>query len=97
MYRTALYLAIFAVLVLIALGFTQDRPVTPNTQPQGNMMQRCQQMMARHQHMKAEMKAMNEKLGALVKEMNQAKGNRKIDAMAAVINEMVEQRQTILR
>ena len=41
-----------------------------------------------HQKMMAEMQAMDQKLDSLVAQMNAAQGQAKVDAIAAVINEM---------
>lgn len=50
-------------------------------------------MMARHKEMMARMDAMDARLAALVEKMNSSKGNRKADATAAVVNELVSQRK----
>jgi hypothetical protein len=50
----------------------------------------CQAMM---QKMQASSKAMDDRLAALVTDMDKAKGSAKVDRMAAVINEMVTQRK----
>jgi hypothetical protein len=53
-------------------------------------------MMAERQKMLAEMKAMDQRLDELVAKMTAAEGADKIDAVAAVVKELVAQR-TILR
>ena len=53
----------------------------------------CQAMMAKMERMHAAQAAMDERLAALVAEMNKARGSAKVDRMAAVINEMVAQRK----
>ncbi len=58
----------------------------------GNMGDHCKQMMAMHTQMMADMKAMDSSLDQKVAAMNGAKGNAKVDAMAAVINEMATHR-----
>lgn len=70
---------------------------------QGKMMHRgmtmhrgmygAQGMMAMHQEMTQKLQAMDQKLDGLVTTMNKARGNAKMAAMAAVINELVAQRQ----
>jgi hypothetical protein len=50
-------------------------------------------MMAHHKEMMAKMEAMDSRLDDLVKKMNAAKGSRKADAVAAVVNELVAQRK----
>jgi arginine deiminase len=48
-----------------------------------------------HQKMEAEMKAQDAELDKLVSEMNTATGDKKADAMAAVLSKIVEQRKTM--
>jgi hypothetical protein len=52
-------------------------------------------MMKMHEQMMAEMKASEAKLDALVKEMNSATGDSKINAVAAVVNELVHQHKAM--
>jgi hypothetical protein len=54
-----------------------------------------QDMKKMHETMMAEMKAGEAKLDALVKEMNGAKGDTKVNAVAAVVNELVRQHKTM--
>ena len=62
----------------------------------GNMGDHCKQMMTMHNQMTADMKAMDAGLEQKVAAMNAAKGNAKVDAMAAVINEMATQRKQMM-
>jgi len=50
-------------------------------------------MMAHHKEMMARVDAMDARLDELVKKMNAATGNKKANATAAVINELVAQRK----
>ena len=52
-------------------------------------------MMKMHQQMMAEMKAGGEKLDALVAHMNCAGGAAKVDAVAAVVTELVRQQKAM--
>jgi len=52
-------------------------------------------MMKMHEQMMAEMKAADEKLDALVKDMNAATGEAKINAMATVVTELVRQHKAM--
>lgn len=61
-----------------------------------NMEDQCKQMMTMHNQMMADMKAMDAGLDQKVAAMNAAKGNTKVDAMAAVINEMATQRKQMM-
>ena len=62
-------------------------PQSPSQQPSSQM----QDMMKMHEQMMAEMKADNAKLAGLAQQMNTARGDAKIDATAAVVNELVRQ------
>jgi hypothetical protein len=76
---------------LMASGaFAQESESKAGMQP-GNM-----QMMAMHNQMMAEMKAMDANLDRKVAAMNAAKGRDKVDAMAVVINEMVSQHKQMM-
>jgi hypothetical protein len=67
------------------------------TQPEGKMdagmMEKHKEWQAKHEKMMAEMKAMDTRLDEKVAAMNTAKGDQKVEAMAAVINELVSQRK----
>jgi hypothetical protein len=52
-------------------------------------------MMARHKEMMAKMDAMDARLDDLAKQMDAAKGEKKADAVAAVVSELVRQRKEI--
>ena len=52
-------------------------------------------MMKMHDQMMAEMKAADSKLDALVKDMNAATGDAKVKALAAVVNELVQQHKAM--
>ncbi len=48
-----------------------------------------------HQKMEAEMKAQNAEVDKLVAAMNSATGEKKVDAIAAVVSKLVEQRKAM--
>jgi hypothetical protein len=52
-----------------------------------------QDMMKMHEQMMADMKAADSKLDALVTEMNGASGEAKVNAVAAVVTELVRQQK----
>ena len=69
-----------------ALAVAQHEGTTaPQTQ------QGMPDMMKMHEQMMAEMKANRARLDILTKEMNEASGSQKVDAIAAVVNELVRQ------
>ncbi|MGB6063574.1 MAG: hypothetical protein WBG50_02130 [Desulfomonilaceae bacterium] len=84
-------------------AFAQQNPPIPakasgtqSTMMGGNMADQCKQMTAMHNQMAADMKAMDAKLDQKVAAMHAAKGNAKVDAMAAVIDEMASQRKEMM-
>src|SRR5262245_49848111 len=62
-------------------------PQRPSQEPSSQM----QDMKKMHEQMVAEMKAEDAKLAELAQQMNTARGDAKIDATAAVVNELVRQ------
>jgi len=76
----------------LALEAAQAQNPTPQTKPQPQPT--MGDMMKMHEQMMAEMKAADAKLDALVKEMNAA-GDAKINAMAAVVTELVRQQKSM--
>ena len=99
---TRLSRAGFVVLALVLgatrLGFNvaeatqQTPPAQGATQPQPPGMQ---DMMKMHEQMMTEMQAGDAKLDALAKDMNDAKGDAKVNAVAAVVNELVRQHKAM--
>jgi len=102
-------LKVLALIALAAaLGTTgalaqqnQPKPAEPSAGAQSAMMgpemgDRCKQMMAMHNQMMADMKAMDASLDQKVAAMNAATGKAKVEAMAAVINEMASQRKQMM-
>ena len=82
---TRLSLTAAAVSLALALSATQSGlSAQPSPPQQPNMMKMHEQMMA-------EMKAGDAKLDALVKEMNTAPGDAMVNAVAAVVGELVRQ------
>ena len=71
-------------------GQSMQMPMPQGAQPGEMAPMDCQAMMDK---MQASSKAMDDRLAALVGDMNKAKGSAKVDRMAAVINEMVAQRK----
>jgi hypothetical protein len=68
----------------------QAQPPASSAQPQS-----MQDMMKMHEQMMAEMKAADAKLDALVRDMNAANGNAKVNALAAVVTELVRQNRSM--
>jgi len=81
---------------LATLGFAQESkpmPMDQGMKPGAMMAMDCKGMMQRHDEMEAKMKAMDEQLAKLVADMNAARGSKKVDKMATVIDELVAQRK----
>jgi hypothetical protein len=60
-----------------------------------DMDEACREMMAHHQEMMEQMTQMDGRLDQLVADMNAAQGQARVDAIAAVVSEMVVQRRTM--
>jgi hypothetical protein len=101
--KTAVTFLIAAAFLMMPWGvFAQQGKTTVPASPGQAAEQPAQgtanpKMMEQHEQMKAEhdkmMKEMNARLDAKVAAMDAAKGEKKIDAMGAVIKEMVSQRK----
>lgn len=63
------------------------------TQDHGAMMKDCQAMMAERKQMHERMQAMDAKLGDMVDQMQEASGEDKTEALAAIVAELVTQRR----
>ena len=59
------------------------------------MMDRHKAMIEMHEKMQSEMQAMDADLNRLLVEMNGATGDKKVEAMAAIINHLVQQHKTM--
>jgi hypothetical protein len=99
-------LALVASIVLVLSSTSPTRPFTLVTDVAGQAASsqgsqpreqppNMQDMMKMHQQMMAEMKAGDSKLDALVKEMNAASGEAKVNAVAAVVTELVRQQKSM--
>ena len=91
----AAWLAALAIILFVGNGLAQQTttPVSPSATAAANTG-RMGDMMAR-QAMMAERHAADQKLDELVAKMNAARGNDRIDAMAAVITELVAQHKNM--
>ena len=92
---TLIFLAL-PVYVIAQQATTPSAP--PHEHPAGpeskmDTTEKHQDWQAKHEKMVAEMKAMDTRLDEKLAAMNAAKGDRKVEAMAAVINELVSQRK----
>ena len=70
-------------------------PSSQGSQPREQSSPNMQDMMKMHEHMMAEMKAADSRLDALVKEMNAASGDAKVNAVTAVVTELVRQHKSM--
>lgn len=101
--KTIPLLVIMAFLVapLPLAAVPQDEP---HAHQHGTMMEEgekapmgdaCEAMMTHHQEMQERMKAMDAELDALLAEVENASGDAKVDALAAVVKALVEQRRSM--
>jgi hypothetical protein len=89
--RSSLALA-FALVIGTPVQLRSAEPAEGQMKMDGKMMAGCQEMMDQQQKMKADMKAQDAQLTGLVAKMNSAPEDKKLDAIAAVLTQMVEQR-----
>ena len=98
---TRVALAIAALIVAAPTWGTSKTEIKAlaAAQHEGTTTQQAQQgmpdMMKMHEQMIAEMKANRARLDTLTKQMNEASGSQKVDAIAAVVNELVRQENTM--
>jgi hypothetical protein len=88
-------LLVAACAAILVSGVAQRSSPLAAQDPPAQQSQRMQDMMKMHEQMMADMKAADAKLDALVKEMNAASGNARVDAMAAVVAELVRQNRSM--
>lgn len=81
----------FNVMTDVAAQASPSQTPQPRDQAPANM----QDMMKMHEQMMAEMKAADGRLDSLVKEMNAASGEAKVNAVAAVVTELVRQQKAM--
>jgi outer membrane murein-binding lipoprotein Lpp len=97
--RFALVMAVLVVAAPISGTPKNEISAVAADQQQGAAAQQAQPgmqgMMKMHEQMMAEMKANRARLDGLMKEMNSASGNAKVDAIAAVVTELVRQQDTM--
>lgn len=99
--KILLFILMLAVLIVpCSLLAQQEKPQAPAA-PEGMKAQGTQEhkmsgdRMKKHDEMMSRMKEMDARLDEKVAAMDAAKGDQKVDAMAAVIKEMVSQRKTM--
>ena len=98
---------LLGIVVGAPLAVAQTGPDTPQhhtpaaktdsgAQPQqGDMMAKCKAMMQQRQQMMQKCKRMDTQLDELAATMNAATGQKKIEAMADLLNELVTQRRSM--
>lgn len=92
MRRLALVTSIALILAVQGVGTSLVSLTDVATQPPSSAMPAMKKM---HEQMMAEMKAGDAKLDALVSEMNAATDNAKVNAIAAVVSELVRQHKAM--
>ena len=99
--RAALVIAIAGLLLgagIVQRGVGAEERAPQNPAPRGATAQPppgMADMMKMHEQMMAERKTAGAKLDALVKDMNAAAGDAKVNATAAVVTELVRQQEAM--
>jgi hypothetical protein len=86
--------AILGVVIGVALQGAMLFAQNPSGNP-GKDQQKHREMMPVHEKMIEEQKAQDAEIDKLLAEMNAAVGEKRIDAIMAVLNKLVEQRKTM--
>ena len=89
--RSSLALAL-ALAIWSPVQSRSAEPAEGKIMTEAKMMEHCQEMKAQKQKMKEDMKAQDTELTNQITRMNSAPKDKKMDLMAAVITQMVEQR-----
>jgi hypothetical protein len=91
---------LFGVALFLTPGLIAGTPASPQHDhhqaqpaPSNDMSAKCQAMMAEHQKTIAEMKAAEARLDGLVAKMTAATGQAKVDATAAVVEDLAAYRK----
>lgn len=85
----------FSLALALALAIWSPVP-SPSAEPvEGKIMERCQEIKEQQQKMMAEMKAQDAELTALVAKMNRASKDRKLDLLADIVTQMVQQQRVM--
>lgn len=87
--------ALASGLPLFALNAGAQETLAQAGPADGGMMQGCRMMMEKYQSMQGEMAAMDARIDKLVADMNAASGDAKLQAMAALLTEIVGQRKAM--
>ena len=90
--RSSLALALALAIWVPVQARSAEPAVGKMMMTETNMMERCQAMKEQKEKMMADMKAQDAELTVQVAKMNSAPENKKLDLMAAVVTQMVEQR-----
>jgi len=85
---------ISAILIAAALGSAALLAQEPGAM-QGMDKQKHREMMPMHEKMMDEQKKQDAEIDKLVAEMNAATGEKRVDAIVAVVNKLIEQRKAM--
>jgi hypothetical protein len=88
-------LAFSAGVLNVPTGVAAQAPSPQGSQSRGQAPSNMQDMMKMHEQMMADMKAADSRLDALVKDMNAASGEAKVNAVATVVTELVRQQKSM--
>jgi hypothetical protein len=85
------------ILMLVGISLAQSHSQTEGSRHMSmhgeheTTMESCERMKSQHEQVKATTGELDQKLSSLLKKMNLAQGDLEIEAMAAVVNTLVEQ------
>ena len=90
--RSSMALAVMATILTPASAWSAEHAKNKEMKMDGKMMEKCEEMKKEKQKMQAEMKAQDAELTNAIAAMNSATQDKKLDLMAGVVTQLVEQR-----
>lgn len=95
--KTRVLLVLVLTCLFATTGFATEKSdeATKRDDKSVAMMDKCQEMMEKHEAMQVKMAERDAHLQERIDAMNAATGETKVEAIAAVINELIEQRHAM--
>ena len=90
--RSSMALAVMATILTPVSAWSAEPAEGKAMKMDGKMMEKCEEMKKEKQKMQAEMKAQDAELTDAIAAMNSAAQDKKLDLMAGVVTQLVEQR-----
>ncbi|KIH77478.1 hypothetical protein SAMN05660860_01870 [Geoalkalibacter ferrihydriticus] len=95
--KTRVFLVLLCASLFATSGFAAEKgyDATKKADKSAAMMEKCKEMGEKHEAMQKKMAERDARLQERVEAMNAATGEEKVEAIAVVINELIEQRRAM--